>query len=363
MRRAALGTAIWVQSWDNLTNKGLLHFVPDRVFVWNESQLAELSRYHGVEADHVCVTGAQTFDHWFGGDPPVERREFCASLGIDPERPIILYLASSRGIAPDEPAFFARWLAAVRGSDDPVVNTASVLLRPHPTLGSVWHARRFDREPGVAVSPATLRDRLNSDPFREQYRAELHHATLAFGINTSGQIDAAIFGKPVCTVELPELFHGQQGTVHFEHLARGERSLLRTASSLDEHLVDLGELVRRDPYAQDPRSADFIKAFVRPHGLDSQPTEVFVDAMVGLCRSRSQLAPLAREERVVGRFALALAAIVGLTLSRLLALFDRRRWKRLRRRVRSIVAPLVPRPIRRAIRRTLGATQDLRPGA
>ena len=68
---SGLGTAIWVQSWDNLTNKGLLHFVPDRVFVWNESQLAELSRYHGVDADHACVTGAQTFDHWFGGDPPV----------------------------------------------------------------------------------------------------------------------------------------------------------------------------------------------------------------------------------------------------------------------------------------------------
>ena len=306
---SGLGTAIWVQSWDNLTNKGLLHFVPDRVFVWNESQLAELSRYHGVEADHVCVTGAQTFDHWFGGDPPVERREFCASLGIDPERPIILYLASSRGIAPDEPAFFARWLAAIRGSDDPVVNTASVLLRPHPTLGSVWHARRFDREPGVAVSPATLRDRLNSDPFREQYRAELHHATLAFGINTSGQIDAAIFGKPVCTVELPELFHGQQGTVHFEHLARGERSLLRTASSLDQHLVDLGELVRRDPYAQDPRSVDFIRRSSDRTGWTRSQRRCSWTRWSGSAGAGLGWLPLGREERVVGRFAMALAAI------------------------------------------------------
>jgi hypothetical protein len=331
--------------------------------VWNESQRAELSRYHGVRPDHVCITGAQTFDHWFGGDRPPERDDFCAGLGLDPERPIILYLASSRGIAPNEPAFFSRWLAALRASDDPVLRGASVLLRPHPTLAAVWNAHRFDREPGVAVSPATLRDRLNSDPFREQYRAELQHATLAFGINTSGQIDAAIFGKPVCTVELPELFHGQHGTVHYELLARGERRLLRIASSFDEHLAELAELVRRDPYARDARSTDFIEAFVRPHGLDSQPTEIFVDAMIGLCRSRSRLVRLGPAERLVGRVVSRLAALAGTpatTGNRLIGQLDRRRRKRLRKRLRRTVAPFVPAPVRRAIRRALGATPDLR---
>ncbi|MBA2297748.1 MAG: hypothetical protein H0W14_06880, partial [Actinobacteria bacterium] len=288
--------------------------------------------------------------------PVPDRAEFCATLGIDPERPIVLYLASSRGIAPEEPEFFARWLQAVRASPDEVLCSATVLLRPHPTLAKAWHAHAFDREPGVVLSPATLRDQLNSAPFREQYRAELRHATVAFGINTSGMIDAAIFGKPVCTVELPELYHGQQGTVHFEHLVGGEDSLLRTSSSLEEHVFTLGELVRRGPDERDPKSEGFISAFVRPHGLTSQPTEVFVEEMRELCAARSRLEPRSLAERSVGAATARVALAVGTPLGarhRLARNLRGRRGKRLRKKLRRHVVRLLPRPVRRAIRRTL----------
>lgn len=339
------GTAIWVQSWDNLTNKGLLHYVPDRVFVWNESQRAELGRYHGVGPEHVCVTGAQTFDHWFDGSTPIERDEFCSQLGVDPELPIILYLASSRQIAPDEPVFFAQWLDAVRGSGDPVLETATILVRPHPTLAERWHSHRFDQRPGVVVSPATLRDRMNSDSFREQYRAELHHATLAVGINTSGLIDAAIFGKPACTVELPELRTGQGETIHFQHLKNG---LLRTASSLGQHVEALAELARRDPYDRDPQSSDFVATFVRPPNLNGSPTNIFVREMSELCARRSELPAATGVQRAVGAGASALAGVVA----------DRRRTaKRLRRAPRRALrlgrraASPVRRPLHAAARR------------
>ena len=40
---AGLGirSALLVASWDNLTNKGLLRDVPDRVYVWNERGSAQ----------------------------------------------------------------------------------------------------------------------------------------------------------------------------------------------------------------------------------------------------------------------------------------------------------------------------------
>ena len=326
-----VGTSVWVQSWDNLTNKGLLHFAPDKVFVWNKTQVAELSRYHRVSTDRVCITGAQTFDHWYNAAPVISRAEFCAGFGINPERPIILYLSSSRGIAPEEPAFFMRWLEAVRSSDDGRLSSATVLLRPHPTLAKAWHSRRFDREPGVVVSPATVRDALNSNAFREQYRAELHHSSLAFGINTTGLIDAAIFGKPALTVELPELFDGQKGTVHFEHLAQVDAGLLRTASSLDEHVAMLSELAGRDPYGQDERSAAFIGTFVRPCGLDSQPAELFVEELLALCRTRATIAPPRRAARAIGRSTSLVVGGVGTALSQRKPLA--KRFRRIGRRV------------------------------
>jgi hypothetical protein len=389
-RHAGISTAIWVQSWDNLTNKGLLHFTPDRVFVWNTKQEEELARYHGVPGERVCVTGAQSFDHWFDGTAVVERGEFCARMGVDSGKPIILYLASSKQIAPDEPTFFARWLAAVRSSDDPVLRTSTVLVRPHPTLARSWHDRGFDRESGVAVSPSTLDEQINSTAFRERYRAELHHACVAVGINTSGFIDAAIFGKPCCTVELPELFHGQRGTVHFQHLARPDGGLLQIATSLDEHTGALSELVRRDSYARDERSEAFVRAFVRPQGLDVRPADVFVSDMWPLLELRSQvLAPtgirrmlgsvLAHTAAVVGApleespfwsliehlfhpFATALRRLRGVptnTLDLASAKARRKLGRQARRRIRqvafAIARRLLPRPVRVALRRRLSS--------
>ena len=37
-------------SWDNLTNKGSLKLVPERVFVWNEVQAREAVELHGSRA-------------------------------------------------------------------------------------------------------------------------------------------------------------------------------------------------------------------------------------------------------------------------------------------------------------------------
>ena len=46
----ALGirSGLCVHSWDNLTNKGLIRIIPDRVFVWNETQRREAVTMHGV---------------------------------------------------------------------------------------------------------------------------------------------------------------------------------------------------------------------------------------------------------------------------------------------------------------------------
>src|SRR5207248_834509 len=130
---------------------------------------------------------------------------------------------------------------------------------------------------------------INSQPFRDRYRNELHHASLAVGVNTSGMIDAAILGKPVCTVELPDLVKGQRGTVHFEYLITGDGAFVRTAPTLDAHVATLGELVRRDPYERDERADRFVQTFIRPHGLDVAPANVFSEGMLRLLGSPSEL--------------------------------------------------------------------------
>ena len=158
---------------DNLSSKGLLHFLPDRVFVWNSTQrdeLAPLSPDSGAQL--FRVTGAQTFDHWFMDEPLSEREDFCARNGLDPGRPIVLYLASSRQLE-SAAAGFLRTLAR-RGQVERraparcCVDRAFTPSVPTSTPGS---SLALD-DPGLAISPSTADAAIHSPEFRRRYRDE-----------------------------------------------------------------------------------------------------------------------------------------------------------------------------------------------
>ena len=109
---AGVPTALLVASWDNLTNKGVIRDTPDLTVVWNEPQAHEAVGLHGIPRDRIAVTGAHTYDHWFEWRPSSTRAEFCARVGLDADRPFVLYVCSSHFIAPDELSFLERWVAA-----------------------------------------------------------------------------------------------------------------------------------------------------------------------------------------------------------------------------------------------------------
>jgi len=59
---------------------------------------------------------------------------------------------------------------------------------------------------------------------------------------------------------------------------------LRVADGLPAHLAQLAEALA-DPAAQQARAARFVRAFVRPHGLDRPATPLVADAVEALARS------------------------------------------------------------------------------
>jgi hypothetical protein len=274
--RAGIPSAVCVASWDNLTNKGLMRVVPDRVIVWNESQKAEAVAMHGARPDQVVVTGAQLFDHWFTWQPSRTREAFGGMVGLRGDRPFILYLGSSLFIAPREAEFAVRWLSALRASVDPALADADVLIRPHPNNTRQWLRHDLAGDPRVAIWPP-----LGADPFSPEFKHDffdsLYHAGVVVGVNTSAQIDAAILGKAVCAVRAPEFVHSQAGTLHFQHLA-GEDGLVLDAPDMERHLADLAGVLA-DPEAHRARTARFVERFVRPQGLDRASTPLVVEAV------------------------------------------------------------------------------------
>jgi hypothetical protein len=271
-RELGIPTALCVTSWDNLTNKGLMHEIPDLVTVWNEPQLREAVELHGVPEERVEVTGAQCYDHWFEYEPSGNREEFCRLVGLPPDKPIILYLCSSRFIAPKEVPFVRDWIDALRTSGEPL-SEAGVLVRPHPQHFAQW--QDVDLGPRAVVWPPSGADPVTRDA-KQGFFDSMYHCSAVVGINTSAQIESAIVGKVVHTVLADDFRETQHGTLHFEHIA-GESGMLRIASSLDEHVGQLATTIGTS--ATDERTRAFVQYFVRPRGLDAPATPVFVDAI------------------------------------------------------------------------------------
>jgi hypothetical protein len=285
----ALGVpcGVCVHSWDNLTNKGLIHAVPDAVYVWNEAQRKEAIDLHEIPGSRVVVTGAPTYDQWFARKPSTTRTEFCRKVGFSAERPFVLYLCSSKFIAPREAEFVVRWVRALRSSSDARVREAAVLVRPHPRgdmRGLDGAELRALAE--VVVWPAAGANPVDTDS-RNDFFDSLHHSVAAVGINTSAQIEAGIVGRPVYSVRAREYVTTQEGTLHFHYLLNENGGLLHMADTLEEHARAITSAFDRSA-ADENRLREFVKGFVRPRGLDVAATPLLADAIEYLGRAPSR---------------------------------------------------------------------------
>jgi hypothetical protein len=281
-RACGMRTAVGVASWDNLTNKGLLRIEPDALLVWNEAQRREAVEYHGIPAEKVAVTGAQLFDRWFDRRVSRVRAEFCRRVGLPDERPFVLFTGSSVFISRSdaEVAFVRRWIEALRGASEPSLRDVNILVRPHPYNCQAWEANPLAGVPGVAVYPNRTYSPVGAET-RADFFDSLSHAAVVVGINTSAMIEAAIAGKPVCSLLASEFTGTQEGTIHFRHLLPEHGGFLRIAGTLDEHLAQVAD---RLAHADGSRAetARFVASFIRPHGIDRAATPLFVDAVEAL---------------------------------------------------------------------------------
>ena len=272
----ALGrrTGICVFSWDHLSSKALLRDTPDRVLLWNETQKREAVEWHGVPAERVTVTGAQCYDQWFSRAPSRDREAFCQAIGLDPRQPLLLYVCSVMTPDPRESQFVMRWIEQVRGSADPQLRNASILVRPHPERMDEWQDASVDRFENVALYG---RNPVSPDA-QADYFDSLYHSHVVVGLVTSAFLEAAIVGRPVHTLTLPEFEMYQEGVQHFRYLVDVEGGLLKVARSFPEHMQALAEALAQ-PVARDEQNIRFVRAFIRPQGLDVAATPAFVSAV------------------------------------------------------------------------------------
>ena len=282
-RALGIPSGLLVFSWDNLSNKGLIHEMPDRMFVWNDIQVREAVKLHKYPADRVVVTGAPRFDEFFEMKPATTREEFCRMIGLDATRPIVTYLCSSKFVAASEQTFVSRWISELAAEQRSrfwrAAASSSVRTRPAGKAGMAADALDL-RWPRVAEKATVSR------PFGDERSIVMNspmqnadavlfdtvfHSAAVVGLNTSAEIEAAIVGRPVFTI-VDSNAGGQEGTLHFHYLLRSQGGHVELAGDFDEHrdqlsaaLAGRSDRSRIDAFVRALRPAARLE---RPGGAD-----------------------------------------------------------------------------------------------
>jgi len=252
-------TIIAVYSWDNVSTKGVFHEIPDLTVGWNSSHFREALKL-GVPAEKMIVAGAPIFDKWMKNDLiPSDRSSFCQNVGLDSKRPFILYLGSSQNIAKDESWFVESLAVHLENSSNKELQELQILVRPHPANATGLSKLAIPR---VVVWPSSG-SLPNSKISLQDFYDSLYHSVGTLGINTSGMLDALVFGKSGMTILVDRYAITQANAIHYQDLFNTQA--LEVATAMDETL----EIVTRFMVGRDNKKVlrqKFVKDFIRPRG-------------------------------------------------------------------------------------------------
>lgn len=273
-RAAGIPSICTVNSWDNLTNKGTLHPMPDRVLVWNRHQKREAMRLHGIPSNRIEVTGAQALEHWFDRRPTLDRAAFLDRAGLAAEDRYILYVGSSPSIIEFHTE---KWLVSdlarrMKGFKDPAGRPTRLMVRPHFQASAAWDDEVSFDPARVTIFPGQRANPLAGQRIEDFFHS-MYYADAVVGVNTTAMIDALILGRPVLTVCKWTHRRGQWGTVHFRYLLRG--GAVRAHYSMKALIARLAGIAG-GPFPEH-RVGPFVDDFVRA-GQDNS-TEAFVAAL------------------------------------------------------------------------------------
>lgn len=211
-RRKGVPTVGNVYSWDHPYYEQ--HSRPDRLTCWSPVVRDGLVSLAGFLPEQVEVIGAPVFDPYFDPAGIWTRKELCDRLGLEPERPILLYATLGQmRIFWDETGTFRAFLEAMDRLGLP--GPPQVVLRLHPlsvdhyfeefrSRSDVVFSRYLGYCPGIRVWPRRDEVILAGNLLR--------HADVCVSPGSTMTVEAAIFDTPTVVPAfnpaIPEEYEG-----------------------------------------------------------------------------------------------------------------------------------------------------------
>lgn len=89
-KRKQIYTVGMVRSWDNLTSKGTIQLLPDKLLLHTARMKGQALKYVGMPVKDIIVTGPPGYDDFFRARRAT-REQFLRSIGVDPSKRLILF--------------------------------------------------------------------------------------------------------------------------------------------------------------------------------------------------------------------------------------------------------------------------------
>ncbi len=292
-QRMGIPTAAFIFSWDNLTSRSRILVPYDHYLMWNEGMKTQLlEQYPEIRPEHVHVTGTPQFDYHFKPEYCLPRPELCQRIGLDPQRPFILYTTGMDTDFPEEHKIVEALIGFLNEID----------LTPKPQLvvrtyikGTTPEMKALG-ERGIpdVVFPPILWDRQWVMPLHEDlyiYTSLLRHCALGINVASTVSLELMALDKPVINLgfEPPgsNLPHWTRFSRHVEY--EHYRPVVESGGVMvARSLEDLWVMIYRgltSPQADSNHRRGFIQAMF-DNVLDGCSGERVADKLVQLASRR-----------------------------------------------------------------------------
>ena len=283
-----------VMSWDNLSSKGLINPVPDRLLVWSEYMQCEAMDLQGIPRHRIVETGSPVHDAFANSDRFGSRADNLRQLGLDPERRLIFYGTNHGGFFPNEFEVVQRVAQWVE--QDALGTPCQLLVRLHPQAVAGPFA--------VATDPyrtlASERVKVEFPPVRDSSllwdlpKNDLEHlvrllrdADVVINTGSTLAIDAAILDRPVvCIAYDPAGVLPIDSYYKFTHMANVIRAgAARLATSPEDLRQKIAAYLNHPNLDREGRRRIVEQQFGRVDGCSAERT---AEAIVNTIQSKSK---------------------------------------------------------------------------
>lgn len=188
-----------VNSWDNVSTRGLCRNLPDRMIAHNNIVKEHLVKYHDYNERNIYVSGIPQFDIYFQ-EQITPREKFFEKIGINPKKRLILFCPAGKRLFRTEWQVVKIIDQAIKENTLP--NDLHILVRNNPVwdmyMGDLQESENITIEyTGKKFKGGDMNDWEFMEEDIQHLTDTLFYSELYVGCASTMVIDISMFNKPL----------------------------------------------------------------------------------------------------------------------------------------------------------------------